>query len=67
MSMKKQKNILILSDGSLVFDFNLGILSSQSKISFCKIDNINSFLNKKKIVKSFEYSNLSKQSKKYFK
>ena len=64
--MKKKKNITILSDGSLLFNYNKGILVDQTKILFFIFDCQNFFLNKKKITKNFKYSKLSKQSKKYF-
>ena len=65
--MKKQKNIIILSNGSLMFSYNEGVLSKQSKIFFCKLDFHNFSFNKKKNTNNFEYSKLSRQLKKYFK
>ena len=64
--MKKQKNITIFSDGSVSFSCNKGVLFNQSKILFCKTDCQNFLFNQKKVKKFFEYSKLSKQSKKYF-
>lgn len=64
--MKKHKNLIILSNGSLMFSSNEGVLFKQPKISFCKLDFYNFSFNKKKITKNFEYSKLSKQLKKYF-
>ena len=65
--MKRYKNIIILSDGSITHSFNRGILCKQSKILFCKIDHQNFKFNKKEGKHFFEFSKSSKKSKKYFK
>ena len=64
--MKKQKNMIIFSDGSVSFSCNKGVLFNQSKILFCQTDCQNFSFNQKKVTKNFEYSKLSNQSKKYF-
>ena len=64
--MKKQKNITICSDGSIIFRLNEGILFNQSKILLSKIDYQNFSFNQKKVTMAFEYSKLSNKSKKYF-
>lgn len=64
--MKKQKNIIILSDGSITFNYNESVMLTQSQVLFFKIDCQNFVFNQKKVIKNFEFSKSSKQSKKYF-
>ena len=64
--MKKQKNLIILSDGSTIFNYNDSVMLNQSQVLFFKTDCQNFVFNQKKVIKTFEYSKLSKQSKKYF-